>query len=168
MTETRDEFIRAMQQVPGAVAIIATCHAGERGGLTATAWASVTADPPTLLACINRAASAHALFLESCIFSINLLAASDVETAAVFSAQRFVDGDARFSASDWAKGAQDVPIFRSAVAAFECCLTGKVGQGTHTILFGDVRAVRCRDDVDALVYVRRGFASATALTEGTL
>ena len=167
MTDTREAFIRAMQQVPGAVAIIATCHAGERGGLTATAWSSVTADPPTLLACVNRAASAHALFLESCVFSINLLATSDVETAALFSAQRFVDGDARFSASQWAKGAQDVPIFKSAVAAFECRLTGKVAQGTHTILFGEVHAVRWRSDVDALVYVRRGFALATVLTEGT-
>ena len=164
MTETRDAFIRAMQQVPGAVAIIATCHAGERGGLTATAWASVTADPPTLLACVNRAASAHGLFLESRFFSINLLAASDVETAAVFSAQRFVDGDARFSASNWVKGARDVPILTAAVAAFECRLTSKIGRGTHSILFGEVRAVRWRDDVDALVYVRRGFASVTALT----
>ena len=167
MTETRDAFILAMQQVPGAVAIIATCHAGERAGLTATAWASVTADPPTLLACVNRAASAHALFLQSGSFSINLLAASDVETAAVFSAQRSLDGDARFSASGWAKGAQDVPILESAVAVFECRLTGKVGHGTHTILFGEVRAILWRDDVDALVYVRRGFASAAALTRET-
>ncbi len=82
----------------------------------------------------------------------------------MFSAQRFVDGDARFSASGWAKGAQDVAILTAAVAAFECRLTSKVGQGTHSILFVEVRAVRWRDDVDALVYVRRSFASATALT----
>ena len=151
-----------MRQVPGVVAIVASMHQGQRGGLTATAWAPVTADPPTLLVCVNQAASAHELILASGKFSINVLDSADVETAAIFSAQRGLDGEARFSHADWFGGSGGMPLLASAVAAFECQVASKLACGTHTVLIGEVMAALCREDADALLYIRRVFASARA------
>ena len=62
-----------MRAVPGAVALIASKAEGQRSGLAATAWNSLCADPPMLLACVNRNASAYPLIARSRAFSVNLL-----------------------------------------------------------------------------------------------
>src|SRR4051794_2941294 len=76
-TVLRSNFVSAMRQVPGAVAIVATDLQGERGGLAVTAWCSLSADPPTVLVCVNKSASAHDLILSARKFSINQLGADD-------------------------------------------------------------------------------------------
>ena len=48
-----DEFKQAMRHLAGGVTIIATEHEGCRTGMAATAVCSVSADPPTILICIN-------------------------------------------------------------------------------------------------------------------
>ncbi|WP_246812333.1 flavin reductase family protein [Microvirga sp.] len=63
-----------MRPLAGGVTIIATEHEGRRTGLAATAVCSVSADPPTVLICINAGASAHEPIRESGRFSVNLLA----------------------------------------------------------------------------------------------
>jgi flavin reductase len=149
-----------MRRVPGAVAIVATGTQGERTGLAATAWNSLCADPPMLLACINRNASAHPLVLSSGAFSINLLAADHAETVAIFSAQRGLDGSARFVADEWVEGALGQPMYRDAIASFECTLEATHDYGTHTILIGRVGLMRSRDDAKAMLYLDGCFASA--------
>ena len=47
-------FRAAMARFPGAVTLVtARTPGGERRGITATAVCSVTADPPSLLVCLN-------------------------------------------------------------------------------------------------------------------
>ena len=158
--ELRSAFLGAMRRVPGAVAIIATAEGGTRGGLAATAWTSLTADPPTLLACVNQSASAHAPMLKAQAFSINLLDRSHTETVAIFSAQRGLDGDDRFIEGAWTTGATGVPLLEDALVSFECRLAGAHAQGTHTLLIGQVAGVRVRSGGDALLYLDGAFAGA--------
>ena len=75
LDELRAMFVGQMRRVPGAVAIVATAADGDRTGLAATAWNSLCADPPMLIACINRNASAHPMIHRAGAFSVNLLAA---------------------------------------------------------------------------------------------
>jgi flavin reductase len=53
-----DEFREGMAVLAGAVNIVTTDGPGGRAGLTASAVCSVTAEPPTLLVCVNRGSSA--------------------------------------------------------------------------------------------------------------
>jgi flavin reductase (DIM6/NTAB) family NADH-FMN oxidoreductase RutF len=92
----REFFTHRMREVPGAVAIIATLNRGERRGLAATAWCSLSADPPTVVAFVNRTASAHDFIVESGLFSISQLGATHDEIIAIFSNQRGLQGDERF------------------------------------------------------------------------
>jgi flavin reductase (DIM6/NTAB) family NADH-FMN oxidoreductase RutF len=160
----RSAFLNQMRRVPGSVAIVATGAGEERTGLAATAWNSLCADPPMLLACINRRASAHAVIHRTGAFSINLLPADHQETVAIFSAQRGLEGSARFLDDVWVEGDRGQPMLREAIASFECALEGTHDYGTHTILIGRVGTMHCRDDVEAMLYLDGGFASAIRAT----
>ena len=51
-----EQFKVGMRTLAGAVNIITSVHSGHRYGMTATAVCSASADPPTVLACINKLA----------------------------------------------------------------------------------------------------------------
>ena len=163
---TRAEYLLSMRAVPGAIAIIATSYDGERRGLAATAWTSLTADPPTLLACVNRSASAHGPILAAGAFSISLLPTAHSETVAIFSAQRGLDGDARFLAGAWTTGPGGQPLLNEAIASFECALDNRHDYGSHTILIGRVTYLVAQSAPgEALLYVGGGYARAAALSQ---
>ena len=113
-----------------------------------------------LLACVNRKASAHALIHRVGAFTINLLPLEDEETVAIFSAQRGLEGSARFLDGRWISGQGGQPMLSDAIASFECELEGTHDYGTHTILIGQVGSMHCRDDAEAMLYLDGCFASA--------
>lgn len=158
--ERRGAFLRSMRGVPGPIALIATKWNGQRAGLAATAWNSLCADPPMLLACVNRTASAYPLIQSSGGFSINLLPRGSDELVAIFSKQRGLEGDARFLAGDWDEGSAGMPILNRSVVSFECKLEASHDYGSHSILIGRVGDMRARNEADVLLYVDGCFASA--------
>ena len=161
----RRRFLSQMRLVPGAVAIIACAAGEERTGLAATAWTALCADPPMLRACINRNASAHALVQRAQAFSVNLLPADHAETVAIFSAQRGLDGSARFLPDAWTTGPMGQPMLNEAVASFECMLADRHDYGTHSILIGKVGDMRSRPDAGAMLYLDGRFASAVSAAD---
>ncbi len=76
-------FRDAMAQVASAVHVVTTRGAHGRFGLTATAVASVSDAPPTVLVCIERSSRTLAAIEASGVFCINTLPAQLVETAAL-------------------------------------------------------------------------------------
>ena len=58
MTIDAAAFKKGMRHLAASVTLITTRHDGTRGGLTATAGCSVSADPPQILVCVNKSASA--------------------------------------------------------------------------------------------------------------
>ena len=54
-----DDFREGMRQLAAGVTIVTTSIGDQRIGLTATAVCSLSAEPPMLLACVNREAGAH-------------------------------------------------------------------------------------------------------------
>src|SRR5919108_2395583 len=74
-----EQFKAGMRALAGAVNIIASVNAGHRYGMTATAVCSVSAEPPTVLACINKLATTHGAVMKSKMFCVNVLRAEDWE-----------------------------------------------------------------------------------------
>ena len=158
--QVRIDFLRNMRAVPGPVAIVAVATGAERSGLTATAWNSLSADPPMLLACINRQASAHDIIRRAGAFSVNLLPGGSHELVATFAGQRGIKGADRFAPDLWQDGPNGQPMLINAVSAFECALEGVHDYGSHAILVGRVGEMRNRCEGQALLYVDGSFASA--------
>jgi hypothetical protein len=78
------------------VTLITTRHRDLRGGLTATAVCSVSAEPPQLLVCVNKSASAHDPIGEAGFFCVNILSPQHRKIAERFAGMDGVEGDERF------------------------------------------------------------------------
>src|SRR5258706_10083251 len=80
-----EQFKVGMRTLAGAVNIITGLQAGHRYGITATAVCSATADPPTVLVCINKLATTHGAVAKSKAFCVHALRSEDLELSTSFS-----------------------------------------------------------------------------------
>lgn len=157
-----DIFRTGMRRLAGHVCIIATARSnGERAGLTATAVSSVSAEPPTLLICVNRQNSSHAVIRETGIFAVNVLALEDQALANRFAGR--IVGEERFAEGVWMTLETGAPVLESALVSFDCRIAQAVEVGTHGVLFGAIDAVRVRQaDAKPLLYVHGSYGGFAA------
>ena len=147
-----DLFRRGMRRLAAGVSVVTTCEGGERYGLAATSVCSVSAEPPTLLVCVNRATATHDAIGRAGFFCVNLLSESDDELARRFStpaerARRFLD-------REWITLTTGAPALVDALASFDNEVVDTVDVQSHTVFFGRVRAVELwQPDIASLVYL---------------
>jgi len=148
-----ETFRNCMRHVPGAVAVITTMHGGTRAGLTATAVCSVSAEPPQMLVCVNRSASASPYITAAGRFGVSFLAHDQRAIANAFSGPV----QDRFASASWTHLPSGVPLLDGAAAAFECVVVQAIEAGTHTIFIGSVIAAVAQPGPN-LVYKSGDFA----------
>jgi len=157
------DFVQAMRQFAGAVTIVTTIRDGARTGLTATAVCSLTAEPPRILICVNKTASAHQPIAKGGVFCVNVLGTQHIAIANRFAGRTAVDGDARFTAdAPWITLATGAPVLADALANFDCTVHASHDFGTHSVYVGDVRAAASRSGAP-LLYSSGTFATAAPL-----
>ena len=149
-TELRDVFKAAMRRFAATVTIITVGDADSRFGMTATAVASVSASPPAILVCVNRAASIHGNMLMGTPFCVNLLGRDHECLSLAFGGQ--VSTDQRFSVGSWQLDTRGRPYLTDAQANVFCVVDGKLSYGTHTIFVGRVDAIRLHGETRPLIY----------------
>jgi flavin reductase (DIM6/NTAB) family NADH-FMN oxidoreductase RutF len=153
-TESRDEFRAAMRELAGAVSIISAGQGERRAGFVATSVSSLSADPPTLIVCVNRASSSWPTLREAASFGVNVLSASHRELAHRFAGRTGAEGAARYEGGHWIALRTGAPLLADALAAFDCAVEDVIERHSHAILIGRVEAVRRGDGGGALVYWR--------------
>ncbi|MFE4392421.1 MULTISPECIES: flavin reductase family protein [Streptomycetaceae] len=138
-------FRTLMAGFPAGVAVItAADEAGRPYGTTCTAISSVSADPPTLLVCMQRSSRTLAVLERSGGFAVNLLDDRARAVAELFAAR----GPDRFehvgwtARPDWAGPHLD----RAAHSVADCRITGSVTVADHVVLFGEVYRAAAADD----------------------
>lgn len=148
-----DDFKAAMRRFATGVTIVTTAHEGKVHGFTANAFASVSADPPTVLICVNRGASAHPLIAASGRFCANILSLDQLALA-----ERFAGGEPRqrFEGVEYRLGPSGSPILAGTVAHVDCLVTEELTSSTHTIFLGKVIDAGSQD-VAPLGYFNRAY-----------
>lgn len=152
-------FRDAMAQVASAVHIVTTVGPGGRIGLTATAVASVSDSPPTVLVCIARGSRTLAAIEESGVFCINTLPEQLVDLAEIFASRRGIEGEARFDTARWGTLATGAPVLLDAIAAFDCRLVAIHDVASHRIVIGEVAGLGGAGSDSGLIYRHRRFSS---------
>jgi len=145
-------FRQIMREVASPVAIVAAGDPGKRSGLTATAICSVSDEPPTVLACLNRNAVAHGSIIESGCFSINFLSSTQEAIAIRFSGADKIYVEERFALGNWDQGESGAPLLRDAICTLECRLVGHQAVATHTVFVGELISGHRSPDCGALLY----------------
>jgi len=143
-------FKGAMRRLAASVTLVTMTKDGERYGITATAVTSVTAQPPSILVCVNRTTSVHALLTHGAQFCVNLLHHSHVELSNAFGG--FIKCDDKFAFGTWHDSQHNVPYLKDAQANLFCVVDGLMDYGTHTIVIGKIESIITTGDVAPLIY----------------
>jgi len=117
------------------VAVATALDANSRpAGMTASAIASVSLEPPLLLVCVWQAADFHATIAAATHFGLNILA-DDQEPLSRHFADDHPD---RFADCAWHADGTGVPILDGTVAHIICARDAVYPAGDHTIFLGRV------------------------------
>lgn len=127
------DFRNAMSLLTSAVSVVTTAGMSGRFGFTASAVCSVTDTPPTLLVCMNQAASSHAHFLDNKILTVNVLGAHHEHISKAFSSK--LTPEERFKHGEWIELETGAPVLEDALVSFDCEIEQIQQVGTHTILY---------------------------------
>lgn len=147
-----DTFRAAMRAIVGNCSILTVGQGQDATGLVVTSAVSLSAEPPMVLVCINRASSAHPLLARYPFFGLSSLGADQQAVAERFSGRSGANGPARYEGSEWETAVTGARLLKGAAAAFDCEVEDLIDKATHTIVVGHVRATRTTPDVGALTY----------------
>ncbi len=150
-----EDFKEGMAVLSGAVNIVTTDGPGGRAGLTASAVCSVTAEPPTLLVCVNRGSSAAPAFLQNDAICVNTVGPDHTGLAMLFGGKTPMED--RFATADWTEGPSGAPVLGGSVASFDCKVTSRNVVGSHEVLFCEIIDITRTQGTPGLVYFARQF-----------
>jgi flavin reductase (DIM6/NTAB) family NADH-FMN oxidoreductase RutF len=144
------------------VTVVAARHGPLLAGMTANAIATISIDPPILMASISRKAETHGAIIGSHAFAVSVLADDQVELADCFAQPTTAAKLTRFCDAAWHEAETGSPILEGALAYFDCRLTERHDGGDHTIFLGDIVAAGFREDAEPLLWYGSGYRRLAA------
>jgi 3-hydroxy-9,10-secoandrosta-1,3,5(10)-triene-9,17-dione monooxygenase reductase component len=145
-------FIEAMRHLVGGVSVIAAGAGEARTGLTVTTALSLSVDPPTMLVCVNRNASAWPIIQRERHYCVGILDARHQEIADRFAGRGGVTGSARYEGARWRQFATGALGLEDALAVIDCTVEEIIERHSHGIIIGSVQSVHLGGGAEALVY----------------
>ena len=145
-----DDFRQALANFASGVTIVTTCDSEQRPtGLTASAFCSVSLDPPLILICVDHKSQSYPHLRENGRFAINILHQGHEQLSRRFASTRLD----KFDGVPFTLGTLGVPLIEAALAYLECRTVSAHVEGDHTIFVGRVEAVGVGEG-DPLLYYR--------------
>jgi flavin reductase ActVB len=121
-------------------------------GFTASAFTSLSLEPPLLLVCLQKDADCYAAFMEAECFAVSILAHGQDDIAMRF-ATKAIDKMQETPANPGPR--TGMPLINGASAVCECRLQLRLDGGDHTILIGEVLRAETTDAEPLLHYNRQ-------------
>jgi flavin reductase (DIM6/NTAB) family NADH-FMN oxidoreductase RutF len=132
-----DDFRKVLGHFAAGVTIITTADGeGRPTGLTATAFTSVSLDPPLILVCVSHKSQSYGPLVERGHFAVNFLRRDQEDLSRRFATSR---AD-KFEGVPYRMSGLNLPILSEALAHVECVTVNRHDEGDHTILIGRVEA----------------------------
>ena len=144
MTEATNEtefsphaFRRALGNFATGVTIVtAVSPEGEKVGVTASSFNSLSMDPPLILWSSMKDARSCGIFESASHFAVNILASDQMDMSNHFARQQ----EDKFAGVEWEEGIGGAPIFADCAGRFHCEAYDKLDGGDHWIFVGKVVA----------------------------
>jgi flavin reductase (DIM6/NTAB) family NADH-FMN oxidoreductase RutF len=128
-------FRRALGNFATGVTIMTAQNSkGEKVGVTANSFNSVSLDPPLILWSIDKRSSSYAVFEEATHFAVNILAADQIELSNKFARSK----DDKYADVVFDLGEGNTPLLNECSAVFECERHSILEGGDHWIILGRV------------------------------
>jgi flavin reductase (DIM6/NTAB) family NADH-FMN oxidoreductase RutF len=145
-----DDFRRVLGHFATGVTILTTCDNDARPtGLTASAFSSVSLDPPLVLICVDHKSQSYPALKERGCFAVNILSAEQQVISRRCASSRLDKFDeVPHKISDLG-----LPLIDGAIAQLECTTVSMHVEGDHTIFVGRVERARAQSG-EPLLYFR--------------
>jgi flavin reductase (DIM6/NTAB) family NADH-FMN oxidoreductase RutF len=145
-----DDFRRVLGHFATGVTILTTCDNDARPtGLTASAFSSVSLDPPLVLICVDHKSQSYPALRERGCFAVNILSAEQQAISRRCASSRLDKFDeVPHKISDLG-----LPLIDGAIAQLECTTVSMHVEGDHTIFVGRVERARAHSG-EPLLYFR--------------
>ncbi|GAA3901798.1 flavin reductase family protein [Streptomyces gulbargensis] len=144
---SNDEFRAAMSRLAAGVVLV-TAHdpddgpRGEDVGMTATAFLSVSLDPPLVMVSLRNGSRMDDLLAEVPVWAVSVLAESQRHVAGRFAMKGRVSDRLLFADLPYTRGeVSGAPLMGGALATLECRTENRVVAGDHTLVIGRVLSV---------------------------
>ncbi len=139
------------------VGVVTARHGPLLAGMTANAIASISVDPPLMLASIARKAETHGAIIGSHAFAISILSEDQQALAECFARPTTAEKLTGFCGAAWEEAETGSPVLEGALAFFDCRLTARHDGGDHTIFLGEIVAAGFREDAEPLLWYASGY-----------
>ncbi|SCK49854.1 NADH-FMN oxidoreductase RutF, flavin reductase (DIM6/NTAB) family [Streptomyces sp. WMMB 714] len=143
---SEDEFRAAMARLAAGVVLV-TAHDPDDGpggadvGMTATAFLSVSLDPPLVMVSVRDGSRMDELLERQPYWAASLLTEGQRQTAGRFAMKGRLSDKLLFRDLPHTRGeASDAPLVDGALATVECHTEQRVRAGDHTLVIGRVLA----------------------------
>jgi flavin reductase (DIM6/NTAB) family NADH-FMN oxidoreductase RutF len=149
------DFVEAMSMLASGVVLVTSWVGGRPWGTTVTAFASVSAEPPTILVSLGSATTCARAVAARRSFGVSILAEEQLDVAHIASdrgATKFIE-----ELVERDDGSSDSPVAAGALAHLDCRVAETVEIADHTIFFGRVRAAQTSCGGTPLLYHRRSY-----------
>jgi flavin reductase (DIM6/NTAB) family NADH-FMN oxidoreductase RutF len=135
------DFRHALSQFASGVTVVTTRNAAGRPlGLTASAFSSVSLDPPLVLVCVDHRSETQPGFAAFGYFGVSVLAEDQEELSRRFA----VSGPDKFEGLHLLTGSTGVLLLHGALAHIECRVVAGHPTGDHTIYVGEIVSLSAR------------------------
>ncbi|MFE1028360.1 flavin reductase family protein [Streptomyces sp. NPDC058818] len=147
---SNEEFRAAMSRLASGVVLVTAQEAsldpddpqaprGEDVGMTATAFMSVSLDPPLVLVSLREGSRMDDLLDEQPLWAVSVLSESQRHIAGRFAMKGRVSDRLLFADIPYLRGeASGAPLVGGALATLECRTEQRVPAGDHTLVIGRV------------------------------
>ena len=150
-----EQYRHLLSRFPTGVTVATTIdRRGTPHGMTASAVASVSLEPPILLVCVDHSADFHAALSTARTFALSVLAHGQENLSRRFAEER----TDRFDGVPIVTGPDGLPLIEGAVAHILCERSESHEAGDHTVFFGRVTGGSIFDH-KPLVHFRSGYTT---------
>jgi len=137
----------------GVTVVTALDKRGRDAGMTVSALASVSLDPPLVLICVDHSASIYNTLSKATHFIVNILSEGQEALA-----RRFAErGANRFAGIGYEKGQNGAAVLLETLGYLECEVVALHESGDHDVIVGEVE-VAVSNEGKPLLYYRGGYA----------
>ena len=154
------DFRRALGNfATGVTVVTAQDNSGNKVGVTANSFNSVSLDPPLVLWSLAKNSASHTIFEHSKHFAVNILAADQIDLSNNFA----TPSEDKFANIEYTIGIGNSPILKETTAHFQCEKYKVIDGGDHWIMLGKVVAFE-HAGRNPLLYVQGSYAGAIPFT----
>ena len=151
------EFRQTLGAFATGVTVITTRGEAHDYGMTATAFSSVSLDPPLVLVCVKAGAEGAELIPRNGVFAVNILGAQQEPISNYFASRDRPRGRDAFAEIPHREVGTGAPVIEGVAAFVDCMLVASHEEGDHLIFIGEVAALGVYPEVEPLLFHGSGY-----------